>query len=254
MALLRVHEAAPLLSKSCAHKGFGRLALATMMRITHTSMEVFTYFENSKACWLHGSKAVARPMSHAFSAERWCDLSKASEDSADFRQILTVAHEAALKAEKEGMGLAEQLVAAATATKAAMAENMKGAEPEILPLVSGQVAADYASRLGKGVRAAVLEAATATLHAAKEQGLSDKEQEKLAAKSAAIAASSEMKDLHLATEKASQEAAWAAQSAIEKLGFDVDRQAIAAVSAASSVTVSQLRRKGKPPVVQVSCI
>ncbi|CAE7746118.1 unnamed protein product [Symbiodinium necroappetens] len=125
-----------------------------------------------------------------------------------------------------------------------------GAEPEIVPLVSGQVAAEYTSRLGKGIRDAVMEAASATLHAAEDMGLDAKEQKNLAAKSAAIAASSGTQDLHLPVEKCAQQAAWAAQQAVAKLGFDVDRQAVAAVSAASSFMVSALRRKGKAVVEQ----
>lgn len=131
-----------------------------------------------------------------------------------------------------------------------MAGDLKGAEPEIVPLVSGQVAAEYTSRLGKGIRDAVMEAASATLHAAEDMGLDAKEQKNLAAKSAAIAASSGTQDLHLPVEKCAQQAAWAAQQAVAKLGFDVDRQAVAAVSAASSFMVSALRRKGKAVVEQ----
>ncbi|CAE7291487.1 unnamed protein product [Symbiodinium sp. CCMP2456] len=219
-------------------------------RLADAEQEVFTYFEDTNACWLHGSSAVARPMSNAFSAERWCDLSKVSKNSQDFRSILTLAQKAALKAEKEGLGLAEQLFAATAATKTAMEGDLKGAEPEIVPLVSGQVAAEYTSRLGKGIRDAVMEAATATLHAAEDMGLDAKEQKNLAAKAAAIAASSGTQDLHLPVEKCAQQAAWAAQQAVAKLGFDVDRQAVAAVSAASSFMVSALRRKGKAPVEQ----
>lgn len=257
--------AAPILSRSCAHEGFGyddpdhpdlnggyvadyNVCQSTCRNTFYC--EVFTYFEDTKACWLHGSSAVARPMSNAFSAERWCDLSKVSKNSQDFRSILTLAQKAALRAEKEGLGLAEQLFAATAATKTAMEGDLKGAEPEIVPLVSGQVAAEYTSRLGKGIRDAVMEAASATLHAAQDMGLDAKAQKNLAAKSAAIAASSGTQDLHLPVGKCAQQAAWSAQQAVAKLGFDVDRQAVAAVSAASSFMVSALRRKGKAPVEQ----
>ncbi|CAE7642252.1 unnamed protein product [Symbiodinium sp. CCMP2592] len=101
-----------------------------------------------------------------------------------------------------------------------------------------------------GIRDAVMEAASATLHAANDMGLDAKAQKNLAAKSAAIAASSGTQDLHLPVGKCAQQAAWAAQQAVAKLGFDVDRQAVAAVSAASSFMVSALRRKGKAPVEQ----
>eukprot|EP00931_Biecheleriopsis_adriatica_P007966 TRINITY_DN109203_c0_g1_i1.p1 TRINITY_DN109203_c0_g1~~TRINITY_DN109203_c0_g1_i1.p1 ORF type:complete len:1121 (+),score=338.44 TRINITY_DN109203_c0_g1_i1:41-3364(+) len=147
--------------------------------------EVFTYYPNSKACWLQGSNSVAKSMENAISGPKTC-----SEPAMISQNVARAGQQAASNSQAFGKDLTGQVQDAGEAVKqAARNSGLTAAQTsQLIVSAAAQVAADAAASSGKNAQEQTLAAITAAKKAAVDAGLSEQMQQKETVKAAVATA------------------------------------------------------------------